>query len=398
VKMKAAHAYGNFSSGAVSLFSVVFAILLMSIITISFVRLMVDDQSRASDADLSQSAYDSAQAGVEDAKRALVWCRNNATACENAGYATCNAVIRRSGVVRVGAGAPGSTGEVQIQSVAGTDGALNQAYSCVTIDVTPEDYVETVTANQSAIIPLLSDQDFDMITIEWFNREDVKAADGTVQTPDTGDQPLYIQDQWHNDQPSLLRAQFMQFDSNFTLNQLDYLYADGQSNANTVFLYPQQRGFRNTTFATDVRQTESSVDRPDLASNTPLPARCATTVSAGGYACKVTLRLPNVVGGAARPQAAYLRLTALYNSTHFRITLGDGENPGARFRNVQANIDSTGRASDLYRRVQSRVNLQDTSFPYPEAAVDVGSDFCKNFGVTNEEYIDRDTTCNDDGL
>ena len=55
-------------TGVVSIFAVIFSALIMSILTVSFIRLMVVDQKQASDNDLSQSAYDAALAGVEDAK------------------------------------------------------------------------------------------------------------------------------------------------------------------------------------------------------------------------------------------------------------------------------------------------------------------------------------------
>ena len=61
----------KFHKGGVSIFIVVIVAVLVSIVSVSFLRLMLRDQEQASRLDLSQSAYDSAQAGVEDAKRFL---------------------------------------------------------------------------------------------------------------------------------------------------------------------------------------------------------------------------------------------------------------------------------------------------------------------------------------
>jgi hypothetical protein len=47
----------------------------------------------------------------------------------------------------------------------------------------------------------------------------------------------------------------------------------------------------------------------------------------------------------------------------------------------------------VFKRVISNVNLYDTSFPYPEATIDVTGDFCKDFAVTDTRYIAGSTTC-----
>ena len=58
--------------GAASIFIVIFTTILLSIITLSFVRIMVSESNLTINYNLSQSAYDSALAGIEDAKVALL--------------------------------------------------------------------------------------------------------------------------------------------------------------------------------------------------------------------------------------------------------------------------------------------------------------------------------------
>lgn len=397
--------------GAVSLFSVIFAMLLMSVVTISFLRIMVADQEQSSSNDLSQSAYDSSLAGVEDAKRALVWyskqCKSSSADCVAAAAAInsnqCNQGIRASGVVKAGdvastAGGAG-TGEIKVQqstsvdsSGGSTDSALDQAYTCVKMQLDTDDYVGVVAADQSIFVPLVADGRFNTVTVEWFSRDDITNTAGTVY-PDTSTatpKGLAKKANWPVDRPSLIRAQLMQTGDKFKLTDFDSTDA-GKSNANTVFLYPARSGNTSAELtARDVRADTSGKSIPASASSAPLPVSCTTSVSAGGYACKISLQLPEPVGGG-NLESAYLRLTSLYVGSHVRVTLQrvtlQDSATAVKFKGVQPVVDSTGRANTVFRRVESRVDLYDNSFPYPDAAVEVKGSFCKDFAVTDTQYI-----------
>ncbi len=60
----------SFKKGAASFYMVAFSTLILVIIVASFAAIIISAVIRASNDDLSQSAYDSALAGIEDAKLA----------------------------------------------------------------------------------------------------------------------------------------------------------------------------------------------------------------------------------------------------------------------------------------------------------------------------------------
>lgn len=57
--------------GVASLYVVIFATILFGVITLSFIRIILSESQQTGNDDLSQSAYDAAMAGVEDAKLAV---------------------------------------------------------------------------------------------------------------------------------------------------------------------------------------------------------------------------------------------------------------------------------------------------------------------------------------
>jgi len=378
-------------SGAVSLFLVIFAMLLITVITVSFLRLMVKDQAASSVSDLSQSAYDSAMAGTEDAKRELIYyrtvCANgNGAACANA-RSTINSPTCNEGLKDVVA--VNDKGEVPVQQTqSANDKQLNQAYTCVKMLLDTDDYIGTLPANTSKIIPLTATGDFTSVTLEWFSAEDISTASKKLNlVSDASPLLLFAKANWPASRPSLMRSQLIQHGTTFKLADFDNSSATS-SDANTLFLYPTgtsgvaRTAVNSVDFARDVRRTPPS---------TPQQIRCSGDLTAGGYACKTTLNLPSPVGDASN-RTAYLRLTSFYNATHFRVSFED--NPGVQFSAVQPSIDSTGRANDQYRRVQTRVDLVNNDFAFPEATVDITGNFCKNFVVTDKtaDYDDA-TTC-----
>lgn len=383
----------TFSRGAVSLFMVIIAMLVITVITVGFLRLMAADQRQASDSDLSQSAYDSAMAGVEDAKRALLAYQRDCSTSTTGACTTrkaqlassqCNTALQ--GIVAVSEG----SGEVPIQRSAGSaaDRRLDQAYTCVTIEPTTAEYVGSLAAGESKVIPLKGAGEFRKVRLSWFTRDDIADNGGAVNRPSaTAGLGLTRQADWPVNRPPVLRSQLMQVGANFTLGGFDTVTKNGQSNTNTLFLYPTSL---SSSVDIDMNGGDSrriqGEEYPSPSASAPYPVSCKANVSAGGYACSAVMTLPTPVGGGTN-RTAFLRLVPFYRATHFQVELLSASNSVVMFDGVQPKVDATGRANDLFRRVEARVDIGVADFPFPEAAVDIVGNFCKDFTVTPSEYI-----------
>jgi len=365
--------------GAVSLFIVVFSALLITIVTIGFVGIMVKDQQQATATDLSQSAYDSAQAGVEDVKRALLFYENvcggsdltNCTpAVKNAfiSTASCNDAVKTLTDISI------SNNEVAVEAN-GVSNSLDQAYTCTKVNLQTDDYIGALPQDSSKMIPLVGVSDFDTIKLEWFSIKDLQGLTTSVDVPNfVVNPPLLSQSNWTSpgslNRPSIMRTQLIQFDNASGFALADFDNSSANASNNTLFLYPTRINDPGKTFATDIRRETKGLDQ----------VNCNISLAAAVYSCSATIKLPSVIIPGS--DTAYLNLTAIYKKTNYRITLLKGVAP-VKFNAIQPSIDSTGRANNLFRRVQSRVELVDPNFPYPGAAINLTGDLCKDFIITD---------------
>lgn len=352
--------------GASAILIVIFATILLSLISVSFIGLMLNESSRSTDDEQSQGAYDAALAGIEDGKRVLLEClQGSGTSKTNA----CNAIngspsacipFSEGGVVD-----PSGQPEVAVSSFSSGSDDLNLAYTCVVVEPSTPDYLGVLNDNDSsAVIPLRSVSGFSYVEIYWFDRNDADVPD--VPSTAAAELPT-LGGSWSAERPPLLRVQMMQYESG-DLSGADF---DSDAYSHTLYLYPSQIGTTSLDFGVDSRRSGTSTPRLVVCSNASYPV--------SGYSCYARLTMPNIAGSLA-DRRAYLRLTSLYNGANYRIVLRNSTDDVVNFDNVQPSIDSTGRANDLFRRIETRVGVV-SDIPYPRATVDINSSFCKTFSV-----------------
>ncbi|MEI7689635.1 MAG: hypothetical protein WCI79_01560 [Candidatus Saccharibacteria bacterium] len=362
-------------SGSVSLFMVVFATLLITIVTVGFVKIMLQGQQQASATDLSQSAYDSAQAGVEDSKRAILRYKS---LCDLAisdvdcgiEYAklnspTCNLAVSMLDGRNLG------DSEIAVQT---GNKSLDQAYTCTKISMETPNYMGNLAVDGSKMIPLIGSRPFKAVQIDWFSAKNLQNPSDSAEIPAFSANPQ-LPDVWDINKPSIIRAQVIQFNkSGFSVSDFD------SNSSNALFLYPSNDtsgAAKRASIALDIRP---SPENGHSSEKTIKQVHCTGNLLNDLYACSVVIDLPVEISA---DRAAYLNLASIYNSSDYSVKLLDSAGGAVGFKSVQPEIDSTGRANNLFRRVVSRIELTDVDFPYPQAAVDVEYDFCKTFTITN---------------
>ena len=397
--------------GGASMFIVMFTVIILSIITLSFTRLILAEATKTSNTDLSQSAYDSALAGVEDAKIALLKyhaCLDDGNTASR-GTAECKEIIKdmQEGIKKrdcstvsnvLNREANTSTeNSVVVQETsdstkAGNNTSMLQAYTCVTIKEELEDYRTTLNdTSRLRIIPIRSSEidNIRYIRVKWFsdtNKKQLAKAGRSIsfcgnKDASSGLEPVFYPAGRCNstDQaPTSLITRLIQTDDEFNISQLSASSSSTTTDTGSLFLAPTN-GSNGKTYLDNGVWGESA----NKADNKPTPIKCKNS---GDWLCYADIQLPKTFGNSNNRSDSntYLLVSIPYGApeTDISVTTFVGTDRGEAdinqtdtdgnlvnrrdFTGVQARIDSTGRANDLYRRVETRVELVDTYFAYPE--------------------------------
>lgn len=379
--------------GVVSIFIVVFAAIFMTIITVSFLMIMMHDQQQAVQSDLSQNAYDSAMDGVTDAQRAIAACGQASVPSSldcgqlNSGDCKTLSAVHITGPMQNIDG----NNEYPIGTQVGGPSPLNQAYTCVTINSTPANYKANVSQDSPFVIPLKASIAETSLGFSWSAQNAP-----TVALANNDANGLLSLDAWTAAKyPPMMRLQLIHLSAGGSITYSDL----NRQKAETAFLYPVKNILGNATpidFTSDNRRMTTVGMTPLTGPGCSLGTAICHMVGCSSIGlCQATLNDSDNDGNVVDsndPATTYLVITPLYSNAMVTLTL---PTPTNYFKNLQAAVDSTGRANNLFRRVQARVDLIPHPV-YPNAAVSLQGPLCKNFAVTTILSLPTspDPTCN----
>lgn len=366
--------------GVVSILSVIFFIILMSIITVSFLRIVTDEQDQVIQDDLSKGALAAARSGVEDAKRALLLCRSKSGAAQVQCYSdlnnqNCPGIFASSTMVSDLSLQTNPDGSVKVGDPTNDN---NQRYTCVTISQTTPNYTGIASEGLGAFIPLRSTTAFNQIRISWHQT----SVDGAGAIPAAG--PISLDTnprraEWRNGAGvryiAMPRIQLVQFDTTQTLNAQ-------QDNTVGAFLVPNSGGAQ--TNCGNPAMGLGSVCVNAIAPN-GMPKRaavnCVTPAPVGGYLCSATL---NLNFAQSTTSQYFMLLKSQYGTPHYSVELLYN-GASAPFNDVQPEVDSTGAAANVYKRILSRIEYQADTY-FTSNSIESGLSVCKDFFVTYNAF------------
>ena len=424
----------KFKKGAASFYIVAFSTLILVVIAASFTTVILSEMAMSENDELSQSAYDAALAGLEDAKVAFAnyqKCKQGGVSSGAVSCAQIDAMIKNPdcGMVAKILGRNSTGEEVLVEEKSNYSGGVSnnmqQAYTCVKIGATLSNYTSTLTEEDTTRVVRVKlangvrARQIQRVKISWYSTKEYSSVAGSnYNFPIIPNENKLAFPPFRTTSialPPMLSVGLVQTADVFALN--DFAIVSGnRTNRGTVFLVPTKDYAYASKTQTDAYNNDLSVNyigtcngrtesvcrengglisvpqvvktNDQTAKNFPFAVLCSNGRNAGGdFACSTWLELPQPIGGDRSDETFMFVVTLPYGqpSTSFSLEFycadgtvcsgaggaaGSGSNK-AEISGTQIEIDSTGRANNLYRRILTRMEPADTSFPFPLYAIEL---------------------------
>lgn len=416
--------------GAASLYVVVFATILFGVITLSFIRIILSESSQTSNDDLSQSAYDSALVGVEDAKIAVnryYQCLSGGKSeadCERPKIFKPECENEASGVNQIGIADYlyewYNDGEIKVQESLASDDeyGAEQSYTCVIVSDVVDDYRSTLTSDtRTRVVPIAINSStlssVDRIEFSWYSETNSTVFSkldngGRFTSKQDAPTPPVISlgvlatgpeiniNNFNSDSNPYFSTSILLPSSSNPPENIGASNKDGSFNASAELT--KANTISSNEILSKANAAKGSVNQPNL-------VRCTH----GDFACTVTLEVSSYLGTVAGGNIANINggnlmlvVSMPYGDTvtDFRVKVLKSDGSVIQFDGVQISVDSTGRANQLVRRVETRLDPADVFFPYPQFALELTGDaddaLRKNFWITANCWTDKGY-CNNNG-
>lgn len=414
-------------SGQASMVTVAMFMMLFAAIAVSFTFVVISASRQALNDSLQSSAKIAAESGVEDAKRLIVYCYNKrsggsyttqdaqqlcpkvigklSTELEGMGCDEILEPMKGKGISEVEQEDNGRGYRVRVGNNSGGKNENNEYYQCLKIATKTDNYQGIVNnLGKSVIVPLrvVNTQNqaavIASLKIEWHRNVNGNDGDNPAEmngAEGTGLPPANI---WSkSNRPAVLRVERVGVPKKaggFSLNDL----ADSDT---ALTLRPSLKGNSNYNLgAYKPQYPPLPLGRDGIAPNNQyydhskktVPIVEAACKDSGDYACKTTFDGESL--DTDKTADYYLRINAIYRSTHFKITAYDQNGKPLYFDGVQPLVDVTGRSSDSFSRIQARLkpsfdkNADSTNW-WPEYVIDTNGKVCKDIEVQYDKGEDR---------
>ena len=396
--------------------------MLFAAIAVSFTFVVISASRQALNDSLQSSAKIAAESGVEDAKRLIVYCYNKRQSNGNyppADQKLCSQVIGKLSDELEGRSCDKILGEldninynksfavekegsrgyrVRVGDNSGGKNENNEYYQCLKIATKTDNYQGIVNnLGKSVIVPLrvvdINNQAavIDRLEIEWHRNVTGNDGDNPAEMNDANGTGLPPAGTWNNsNRPAVLRVERVGVPKGgFNLNDL-------AGNDTALTLRPSESGngkggYRLGNYEPQYPSGNKDKIAPNSQYHKGVPIVEAYCQSGNNkeYACKTIFNKESLY----TDKTYYLRINAIYRSTHFKITAYQGKNK-LYFDGVQPLVDVTGRSSDSFSRIQARLkpsfdkNADSTNW-WPEYVIDTNGKVCKDIEVQYDTGEDR---------